>query len=129
MRARVGSSACSPPTRLLAAGRLAQENDTADAVLWATGSVRPVDLTVGAVSHVPEKLANSLDRLKQERAAGRRMLLAVPAANAAEVPPELAGELSADGFEIDRAGACSIAVRCAGDATAGQPRQGNRQDY
>ena len=40
---------------LLAAGRLAQENDVADAVLWATGSVRPVDLTVGTVSHVPEK--------------------------------------------------------------------------
>src|SRR6476619_1129729 len=41
---------------LLANGRLAQENDVADGVLWATGSVRPVDLTVGAVSHVPEKL-------------------------------------------------------------------------
>jgi adenylate cyclase len=84
---------------LLSAGRLAQENDTADAVLWATGSVRPVDLTVAAVSHVPEKFANSLERLKQERAAGRRVLLALPAANAAEVPPALAAELSALGFE------------------------------
>src|SRR3984957_3965316 len=84
---------------LLAAGRLAQESDTADAVLWATGSVRPVDLTVGGVSHVPEKLANSLDRLKDERAAGRRVLLALPAANAAEVPPTLAGELAALGIE------------------------------
>src|SRR6201992_304308 len=84
---------------LLSAGRLAQENDTADAVLWATGSVRPVDLTVGAVSHVPEKLANSLERLKQERAAGRRVLLAMPAANAAELSPELVSELSAQGFE------------------------------
>lgn len=85
---------------LLSAGRLAQESDTADAVLWATGSVRPVDLTVGAVSHVPEKLANSLDRLKQERAAGRRVLLALPAANAAEVPAEFASELAAQGFEL-----------------------------
>jgi hypothetical protein len=84
---------------LLAAGRLAQENDTADAVLWATGSVRPVDLTVGAVSHVPEKLANSLDRLKQERAAGRRVLLAMPAANAAELSSELVTELATQGFE------------------------------
>ncbi len=84
---------------LLAAGRLAQENDTADAVLWATGSVRPVDLTVGAVSHVPEKIANSLDRLKQERAAGRRVLLALPAANAAEMPTTLASELAALGIE------------------------------
>src|ERR1700756_2685736 len=41
---------------LLAAGRLAQEGERADGVLWATGSVRPVDLTVGGVSHVPEKL-------------------------------------------------------------------------
>src|SRR6201994_3189297 len=84
---------------LLAARRLAQEKDVADAVVWATGSVRPVDLTVGAVSHVPEKLANSLERLKQERAAGRRVLLALPAANAAEMPPALADELSAQGFE------------------------------
>ncbi len=84
---------------LLAAGRLAQENDVADAVLWATGSVRPVDLTVGTVSHVPEKIANSLDRLKEERAAGRRVLLALPAGNAGEVPPALANELTALGIE------------------------------
>jgi hypothetical protein len=84
---------------LLAERRLAQENDTADAVLWATGSVRPVDLTVGAVSHVPEKLANSLDRLKQERAGGRQVLVALPAGNAGEVPPEIASELAALGIE------------------------------
>ncbi len=84
---------------LLANRRLAQENDTADAVLWATGSVRPVDLTVGAVSHVPEKLANSLDRLKQERAAGRQVLVALPAGNASEVPPTIASELAALGIE------------------------------
>jgi hypothetical protein len=85
---------------LLAAGRLAQENDVADAVLWATGSVRPVDLSVGSVSHVPEKIANSLDRLKQERAAGHRVLLALPSANAVEVPPTLASELAAHGIEV-----------------------------
>src|SRR6202034_1434137 len=72
---------------VLAAGRLAQENDVADGILWATGSVRPVDLTVGAVSHVPEKLANSLDRLKQELKARRPVLLAVPVDNAADVSP------------------------------------------
>src|SRR6185503_18261353 len=77
-----------------------QENDTADAVVWATGSVRPVDLTVGSVSHVPEKLANSLDRLKQERAAGRQVLVALPAGNAGEVPPTLASELAALGIEM-----------------------------
>src|ERR1700743_3124046 len=84
---------------LLAAGRLAQENDVADGVLWATGSVRPVDLTVGAVSHVPEKLANSLDRLKQEHDAGRRVLLALPSPNATEISTELAAEFGALGFE------------------------------
>jgi hypothetical protein len=85
---------------LLSNGRLAQENDVADGVLWATGSVRPVDLTVGAVSHVPDKVANSLDRLEQEHAAGRRVLLALPAANAAEVAPTVAGELAARGIEV-----------------------------
>src|ERR1700685_3344721 len=85
---------------LLAAGRLAQENDVADGVLWVTGSVRPVDLTVGAVSHVPEKLANSLDRLKQELNAGRYVLLAVPAANAAEMSPSATKELLDLGAEL-----------------------------
>ena len=85
---------------LHAAGRLAQENDVADAVLWATGSVRSVDLTVGGVSHVPEKLANSLERLKQERAAARAVLLAIPAANASDVPETRARELADLGIEV-----------------------------
>ena len=84
---------------LLAAGRLAQENDIADGILWVTGSVRPVDLTVGAVSHVPEKLVNSLDRLKQELNARRPVLLAVPVDNAADVSPSAAKELLALGAE------------------------------
>lgn len=85
---------------LLAEGRLAQENDTADGILWATGSVRPVDLTVGGVSHVPEKLANSLDRLKQELGTGRPVLLAVPEANAADASPEATKELLEAGAEL-----------------------------
>src|SRR5712675_1111736 len=67
---------------LHAAGRLAEEKDAADGVIWATGSVRAVDLTVGEVSHLAEKLANSIDQLKQEAAAGRHVLVAVPAQNA-----------------------------------------------
>jgi hypothetical protein len=85
---------------LLAAGRLAQENDVADGILWATGSVRPVDLTIGAVSHVPEKLANSLDRLKQELNAERPVLLAIPAANVAEVSASARQEISEFGAEL-----------------------------
>ena len=99
MRARAGSSACSPPTACSPPDGSRRRTIPPTRVLWATGSVRPVDLTVGAVSHVPEKIANSLDRLKQARAAGRRVLLALPAANAAEVPPTLAGELAALGIE------------------------------
>ena len=85
---------------LLAAGRLAQENDVADGILWATGSVRPVDLTVGGVSHVPEKLANSFGRLKQELDAGHPVLMAVPAANAADVSPAATKELLQLGAEL-----------------------------
>src|ERR1700742_2849030 len=85
---------------LLAAGRLAQENDVADGILWVTGSVRPVDLTVGAVSHVPEKLENSRDRLRQELEAGRPVLLAVPAANLAELSPSCRQQISELGAEL-----------------------------
>ena len=67
---------------LHAAGRLAQEGQKADGVLWATGSVRAVDLTVGAVSHVPEKLVASSERLQRELGSGARVLMALPAANA-----------------------------------------------
>ena len=85
---------------LYATGRLAGEKDTAAGVLWATGSVRPVDLTVGAVNHVREKLEISIDRLKQEAAAGRRVLLALPSPNADEVSAPLASELSAHAIEV-----------------------------
>src|SRR5262249_6501923 len=85
---------------LRAAGRLAQETDVADGVLWATGSVRPVDLTVGAVSHVPEKLANALDRLRDERRAGRPVLMAGPAAHAGDVPAGVAEPLGERGIEL-----------------------------
>src|SRR2546423_272859 len=64
---------------LHSADRLAQERDACDGVLLATGSVRSVDLTVGSVSHVDEKLRISIDRLKQEGGAGRRVLVAIPA--------------------------------------------------
>src|SRR5512145_1648893 len=70
---------------LHAAGRLAQEGETADGVLWVTGSVRAVDLTVGAVSHVPGKLAVSRERLQRELRSGARVLVAVPAANAPDL--------------------------------------------
>src|SRR5262245_33864718 len=84
---------------LHAEGRLAQEKDAADGVVWATGSVRPVDLTVGGVSHVPEKLANSIDRLKQEDRAGRRVWLVCPAQNAESLAADMLAYLRAHGIE------------------------------
>ncbi len=85
---------------LHAEGRLAQENDAADGVIWATGSVRPVDLTVGGISHLAEKMAHSLGRLRQEVLAGRRVLMAIPAQNAAAVSDELAAGFAAHGIEL-----------------------------
>jgi hypothetical protein len=85
---------------LHAAGRLAQEGDAAECTIWATGTVRSVDLSVGAVSHVQEKLGLSLDRLRAEIEAGRRVLVAVPAQNAADLTPELRGSLAALGIEV-----------------------------
>jgi hypothetical protein len=85
---------------LNAAGRLAEESDAAAGVVWATGSVRPVDLTVGAVSHVPEKIASSIEHLKQEAAAGRRVLVAMPDSNAAQLAVEQKADLAAQGMEL-----------------------------
>src|SRR5262249_52803510 len=85
---------------LHAAGRLAQENDAADGVVWATGSVRAVDLTVGGVSHIPEKVAGSRPRLREEAEAGRAVLVAVPAPNAAELAAGLRAELAARGIAL-----------------------------
>ena len=85
---------------LLAADRLAQENDTAAGVIWATGSVRPVDLTVGGVSHLQEKLAGSMERLKQEAAAGRRVLVTIPVQNASALSPDFKADLATHGIEV-----------------------------
>ncbi len=85
---------------LCATGRLAQEKDAADGVIWATGSVRPVDLTVGSVSHLQEKLANSLGRLKQEASAGRAVLAAIPAQNAEVLGAAVRADLASHGIEI-----------------------------
>jgi hypothetical protein len=85
---------------LHAAGRLAQEDDSADGVLWATGSVRPVDLTVGGVSHVLEKLTSSMDRLKEELSAGREVVLAIPQENAASLAATVMADLAALGAEV-----------------------------
>jgi tetratricopeptide (TPR) repeat protein len=85
---------------LRAAGRLAGEGEPAECILWATGSVRSVDLTVGGVDHVGEKLACSLDRLHREVKDGRSVLVVVPEANACQLAPELRTKLAALGIEL-----------------------------
>jgi len=106
---------------LRAAGRLAREGEAAQCVVWATGSVRSVDLTVGAVSHVAEKLAGSFERLEREAPARRSVLVAVPEANASHVAPELRAKLASLGIDLievgsvaplwDRLGLSSAALR------------------
>ena len=79
---------------LRAAGRLAGEHDQAATVVWATGSVRSVDLTVGAISHLSEKFAHSFERLEREIERGRSVAVAVPAANASDVAAEVRAKLA-----------------------------------
>lgn len=85
---------------LHAVGRLAQEEDVADGIVWATGSVRTVDLTVGGVSHVEQKLASSIERLKREANSGRAVLVAIPAQNAEALTPDVRADLDACGIAV-----------------------------
>ena len=89
---------------LHAAGRLAQEGEEADGIVWATGSVRAVDLTVHEVAHLKEKLCHSLPRLQSEAGAGRQVLAIVPAQNAADFPADLRAKLSAFGEIVEISG-------------------------
>jgi hypothetical protein len=85
---------------LRAVDRLAQENDIADGFIWATGSVRSVDLTVGGVGHIPEKLSISIGRLKQEIAAGRPVIVAIPRQNSEILTPEMRSDLASSGIDL-----------------------------
>lgn len=61
------------------AGRLAEADATYDTLHWVTGDVRHGGLKVGQVTHVNEKLRVSLERIRAERAAGRRVIVTYPA--------------------------------------------------
>jgi WD40 repeat protein len=84
---------------LHAENRLAQEGEETGSAIWATGTVRSVDLTVGAVGHLREKVAASRESLVQQAKVGR-VLMAVPASNAGEIDPDLRRSLLAHGIEI-----------------------------
>ena len=81
---------------LLSEGRLAMRGDDAETAIFATGEVafatdagrraeiRPVD-------HVGEKAMRLAERMREEAAAGRRVLFVVPVGNAAEAEMAIAG--------------------------------------
>ena len=82
---------------LYAAGRLAASGSEAGLTIWATGTVRVSDLSVGEVGHVFQKLRLSLDLLREESAKGRQVLAFLPSANALDVDPALAAALASAG--------------------------------
>ena len=92
---------------LYAAGRLAASGSDASFTIWATGTVRVSDLSVGEVGHVFQKLHLSLDLLREESAKGRQVLVFLPSANASDADPALRAALANAGvrtIHIDRAG-------------------------
>jgi WD40 repeat protein len=69
---------------LHAAERLAHNGVAASTVVWATGEVRPLDLSVGGISYLGKKLDKSLKRLRVEAEAGHRIIAAWPKVNDAD---------------------------------------------
>jgi len=72
----------------------------AGVLLCATGAVGPLDLGVGEVGHVGQKVALARPVLAAARAQGLRVVLAVPPGNAADLPPAERQALAAAGVEI-----------------------------
>lgn len=69
-------------------------------LVCATGQVGPLDLAVGEVAHVAQKVALAYPVLKAARADGLRVILAVPRGNANDIPLSLRQEIEAAGVEI-----------------------------
>jgi len=115
---------------LHAAARLAEKNQTAGTVVWATGEVR-YDLSVGPVGHVEDKLRLSLQHLKSLAAEGRRVVVALPKVNVQGVDASLS-ELRAAGIqvlELERVSelANEVGIRIpTGSAASAEPKPGAR---
>ncbi len=84
---------------LAEAGRLAAPDDPVKLALWASGEVDR-DLKVGAVRHIGLKLDRSRDAFARLRADGVGILIAVPAANAAEAEAGVQAIFGADATDI-----------------------------
>jgi hypothetical protein len=86
---------------LYAANRLSVDFvNVPEVVLWATGAVEDVDLSIGSVGSVRLKLSLSLDRIRTEVAAGREVLVALPAADGSEIDPELRKSIEESGAHV-----------------------------
>jgi hypothetical protein len=83
-----------------ASGRLANEREQAATVICATGTVRAVDLTIGAVTEVQEKLVLASPRLREELAAGRQVIVVLPSANVGEIAKDLSADLTAHNVQL-----------------------------
>ena len=81
---------------LLSEGRLAMRGDDAGTAIFATGEVAFATdagrrAEVRSVGHVGEKAMRLAERMREEAAAGRRVLFVVPVGNAAEAEKAIAG--------------------------------------
>lgn len=84
---------------LAGAGRLAAPDHTARATVWITGLVGD-DGAMAAVEHVPQKLERSMQDLLAETGQGRRVIVALPAGNLADLDATTLERLRADGIEV-----------------------------
>ncbi len=66
-------------------------------IVWATGQVLVTDLKVDPINHLDQKLRLSLERLRAEARAGRRLLVVWPAANTPDVPRDVRSVLDSAG--------------------------------
>ena len=85
---------------LLASDRLAAAGHARNTTLWATGTVRTDDLSVGEIGYLARKLSASLATLNDAAAAGERVIVAFPVGNANEPGLALRQTLLATGVEI-----------------------------
>jgi len=85
---------------LYANGRLASEKQDAGTVVWATGQVRPLDLSVTGVGYVGQKIRLSLAQLRTEAEAGRKIIAAWPKVNTTDIDPDILEELEKLGAKL-----------------------------
>lgn len=113
---------------LYAACRLAQDDAAYDCLHWATGTVRSRGLAVGDVRHLREKLIASLPRLRSARIAGQRVIVSLPASNAAEIDGGITAELRELGIEVTLVETADAALSLHGLTVAARMRSPTRQN-